>query len=331
VHSEEESGGHAWLDWRKEQMSLPTIRQILRDDKPEVLGITHIPNARLTREIRAWELISGPDGLETVGDVRNALRAFQQTGLDPEEIWALQADTPHSVQLHWSGPGADDSYHVVIRRRDAASAGVARADLPILPIETGDRKPWQAYANNPLEGMHAQDLAPRLRRFLQAKLPEYMVPSTFVLLDELPLTPSGKLDRQALPVTDRSVPTREESYVVPRTPTEEVVAGIWAQLLSVKRVGAYDNFFELGGHSLLATRLLSRMREAFQLELPLRVIFERATVAGLAQFVEEARARGERDQTPAIVRLSREAHIATLLPGGVLDRADLSKRDDAGK
>jgi acyl carrier protein len=305
-------------------MSLPAIRQILRDDKPEVLGVTHIPNARLTREIRAWELVGSPDGLETVGDVRNALHGFRETGVDPEEMWALQVDTGYSVQLHWSGPGADGSYHVVIRRRDAVSAGGTRADLPILPIETDDRKPWQAYANNPLEGMRAQDLVPRLRDFLQAKVPEYMVPSAFLLLDKLPLTPSGKLDRQALPAPDKTRPTRQESYVVPRTQTEEVLADIWVQLLGVDRVGAYDNFFELGGHSLLAIRLLSRMHEAFQLELPLRAIFETGTVAGLAKLIEEARARGEKDQTPAIVRLSRDERTAILLPGGELDRADLS-------
>jgi acyl carrier protein len=104
-----------------------------------------------------------------------------------------------------------------------------------------------------------------------------------------------------------------------------VLAGIWAELLGVERVSAQDNFFELGGHSLLAVRLLSRARESFQLELPLRAVFEAPTVAGLAELVEDELARGKRDETAAIVRLSRDAHAATMLPGGTLDPADLSK------
>ena len=208
---------------------------------------------------------------------------------------------------------------------DGASGGGVRAGLPVFPIQADGQKPWSAYANSPLEGTHAQQLVPQLRRFLLSKLPDYMVPGTFVVLESLPHTPSGKLDRRALPALDRLRPTTQESYVAPRTRTENVLADIWAHLLGVERVGAYDNFFELGGHSLLATRLLSRMHEAFQLELPLGSIFEAPTVAGLAQLVEEAQARGERDEIPAIARLSREAHLATLLPGGVLNRTDLSK------
>jgi amino acid adenylation domain-containing protein len=325
VNAGDQTGAHAWLDWRKEQMSLPAIRRLLREGKPEALGITRIANARLTGEIKAKELLASPDGLETAGDLRNALRAFSERGVDPEEMWALQAEVPYSVQLHWPGPGADEYYHALILRRDAASAGGVRVGWPVFPIEADGQRPWSAYANSPLEGTHAQQLVPELRRFLRSKLPDYMVPATFVVLESLPLTPSGKLDRRALPALDRPGPTAQESYVAPRTRTENVLADIWAHLLGVERVGAYDNFFELGGHSLLATRLLSRMHEAFQLELPLASIFEAPTVAGLAQLVEEAQARGKKDETPAIVRLSRDEHAATLLPGGVLDRTDLSK------
>jgi acyl carrier protein len=126
-----------------------------------------------------------------------------------------------------------------------------------------------------------------LRRFLRERLPEYMVPSTFVFMDRLPLTPNGKLDRRALPVPEQTRPELEETFVAPRTPVEERVAGIWAEVLGLERVGVYDNFFNLGGHSLLATQVVSRVREAFQVETPLRVFFETPTVAGLAVAVEE--------------------------------------------
>jgi amino acid adenylation domain-containing protein len=102
---------------------------------------------------------------------------------------------------------------------------------------------------------------PHLQQFLKQKLPEYMVPSAFVTLDSLPLTPNGKIDRRALPVPDTSRPFGEGAYVAPQTPVEEMLAGIWAQVLEVKQVSIHDNFFDLGGHSLLATQLISRLRD----------------------------------------------------------------------
>ncbi len=133
-----------------------------------------------------------------------------------------------------------------------------------------------------------------LQAELRQKLPSYMVPALFVTLPALPLTPNGKIDRRALP-EPQSVPLRTSEYVAPRTPEEEVVAGIWAGVLRVERVGVYDNFFVLGGHSLLATQVVSRLREAFHIPLPLRSIFEKPTVAGLA--VEIANVRSGRDST----------------------------------
>jgi amino acid adenylation domain-containing protein len=320
----ERTGVDSWLDWRKEQMSLPTLLQVLRESTSESLGITRIPDARLAGEIKAWELLTSPNGMETVGDLRNALGAFQERGVDPEEIWALQDKLPLSVQLY-RGPAADGHYYALIRRRETVSAGGASDREAVFPIEADRGKPWSAYANNPVQGMHAQGLVRQLRGFLQAKLPDYMVPTTFVRMESLPLTPTGKLDRHALPVPDKFRPSMQEPYLAPRTRTEELIAGRWAELLGTERIGAHDNFFELGGHSLLAIRLLSRIRETFQLELPLRAIFETPTVAGLAQLVDEARARGEEGQAQAIVRLSREAHAVTVPDGGVLRPEDLSK------
>ena len=132
----------------------------------------------------------------------------------------------------------------------------------------------------------AQSLAPVLRQFLKEKLPSYMVPSAYVLLASLPLTPNGKVDRRALPAADPETDDIKEDYVAPRTPVEEELAGIWAKVLGRQEVGVQDNFFELGGHSLLATQLTSRIRDAFQVELPVRYLFEAPTVAMLARHIE---------------------------------------------
>jgi amino acid adenylation domain-containing protein len=149
-----------------------------------------------------------------------------------------------------------------------------------------------------------------LRNFLKEKLPEYMVPAVFVLLDALPLMPNGKVDRWALPAPDRSRPELDKAFVAPRTPTEELLAEIWAQLLDIERVGIHDNFFDLGGHSLLATQLVSRMREAFQVEIPLRRLFEVPTVAGLAESIEAARQAGQNLLAPPILPVPRNGDLA---------------------
>jgi amino acid adenylation domain-containing protein len=128
--------------------------------------------------------------------------------------------------------------------------------------------------------------AGELNEFLREKLPPYMVPTAFVVLGEMPLTPNGKVNRAALPAPDSARPDSGAQPSAPRTPVEEVLAGIWAKVLELERVGVDDNFHELGGHSLIATRVLSRVREAFDVELPIRTIFEAPTVAEMAARVE---------------------------------------------
>ncbi|WDD36885.1 amino acid adenylation domain-containing protein (plasmid) [Nostoc sp. UHCC 0926] len=151
-------------------------------------------------------------------------------------------------------------------------------------------------------------LLSEFRHCLQKKLPEYMVPSAFVLLESLPLTPNGKVDRNALPEPDLDS-TLLEKYVAPRTPIEEILAQIWAQVLKVERVGIHDNFFESGGHSLLATQLLSRIRNIFKLELPLHSLFAATTVAKFAQEIKQLQQQNLELSTPPILPRASEAEL----------------------
>ncbi len=141
------------------------------------------------------------------------------------------------------------------------------------------------------------------RRHLKQTLPDYMVPSAFVAVDAFPLTPNGKVDLGALPDPDGGRPRLDGAYVSPVGPVEEVVASIWAAVLGIDRVGAQDNFFDLGGHSLLATQVISRVRSAFAVSVPLRPLFEDPTVAGLARAIEAAR-RGEVADAPSPIARS---------------------------
>jgi amino acid adenylation domain-containing protein len=173
---------------------------------------------------------------------------------------------------------------------------VAREDLP------GDRR-LVAYVVSEASG---EADAEALRAHLLVSLPDYMVPAAFVAIGSVPLTPNGKVDRAALPAPEYA--GEAGRYAAPRTPAEEVLAGIWAEVLSVDRVGRDDGFFELGGHSLLATRVVSRVREAFAVELPLRAVFEASTVAALAARVEALRRAGD-DVLPPVVPVDRGAPL----------------------
>nr|AAZ03552.1 McnC [Microcystis sp. NIVA-CYA 172/5] len=138
-----------------------------------------------------------------------------------------------------------------------------------------------------------------LRQFLKAKLPEYMIPSAFVILESLPLTPNGKTDYRALPAPEFQ---SQEQYIAPRNPIEEILSSIWAKVLKVAQVGIHDNFFELGGHSLLATQLISRIREAFQVEMPLRELFVAPTIAELAQGIKRISEGEQLTELPILPR-----------------------------
>ena len=156
-----------------------------------------------------------------------------------------------------------------------------------------------------------------VRDAVAQQLPAYMVPAAFVALDALPLTSNGKVNRRALPAPDWSRFRKEETYAPPLTPTEEILAGIWSEVLGVERVGRDDNFFDLGGHSLLATQLVARVREACHIEVPLRALFEAPSVARLAEVVDNFAANGPSigGATPAL-DLNAEAVLDPAIEAG---------------
>jgi hypothetical protein len=144
----------------------------------------------------------------------------------------------------------------------------------------------------------------RLRAALAEALPDYMIPSRFVRLEALPLTPSGKVDRRALPEPDEERPDLESAYEAPRTPVEEALARAWEEMLGLERVGVHDDFFELGGHSLLAVQLISWAREALGVELSLGSLFKAPTVARLA--VEITQHQAEKADPEEVTRILAE-------------------------
>ena len=181
---------------------------------------------------------------------------------------------------------------------------VAREDTP------GDKRLVAYVVAGPGEPPASSDLY----GFLKQQLPDYMVPSAFVVLDSFPRTRHDKVDRRALPAPDRVRPELNKAFVAPRNPTEEGLSKIWAEVLGIDQVGVHDNFFELGGHSLLATQVISRVRQAFKQELPLARLFEVPTVAGLAETIIDGQARQESVDISGIPRRSKsiDQHLAEL-------------------
>ena len=148
-----------------------------------------------------------------------------------------------------------------------------------------------------------------MRALLRRSVPEYMVPSAFVRLERLPLTPSGKVNRQSLPAPDKTRRGIETTFAAPRTPIEEMLVGIWKQVLDLDCVGIHDNFFDLGGHSVLATQVFSRIREQLQVALPLHHLFEQPNIQALAALVEAARAEGAAAMPPPLHSVSRDREL----------------------
>jgi amino acid adenylation domain-containing protein len=291
---------HSQLNWTEDDLSFASVRQHLIDTQPSVLRIAGIPNARAIAAVKTAEwLVAGTETPKTAGQMRDALQQLAESGIDPEDWWNLAKELPYKVDVSWSNTDTTGCYDVIFQHQ-SLTKGV------LLPLqEQVPARPWDSYANNPLQTQFTRHLIPQLRSYLEQNLPEYMVPSAFVVLEALPLTPNGKVNRRALSALFGVKRWEPDEYG--RSPVEQKLVSIWSDLLGLKRVGIHDNFFQLGGHSLLATQLTSRIRDAFGVELPLRSVFESPALAQLAKAIEDLQSR-HKQQDPGIVPLSRDAH-----------------------
>jgi amino acid adenylation domain-containing protein len=294
-----------WQDWQRAALTLPALRQLLVERAPAQLGLRRVPNARLRAAVQALAVLRDPGARMLAGELRERLNGLSG-GIEPEALCALAAECQYTVQLTWSGAGDDGCLDALFTRMGDTAPVVLSA--PASAATTNAPAPWHAYANDPLWGKRARMLVPELRRYLQPRLPDYMLPSAVVVLDSLPLTTSGKLDRRALPLpdTDRSAAQR---FAAPRSPAEEVVAHIWEQVLGITPISIDDDFFALGGHSLLATQVVARVRQLLQVELPVRSLFEAPTIAGLAERIAQVRHGGPTTIAPPLERVARTGPV----------------------
>jgi amino acid adenylation domain-containing protein len=272
-----------WLDW--EQVGLEGVQRRLAARPGLPLAIRAVPNGRLSDDLAIAAALAAADPDEPL----NRVIPSPRPGADPERLWDLGESSGYAVTLGWSDSGPDGRYDVVFTPRPAAGEPRGIVVTPLTQTATGHRaRDLRSCGTNPLRAKTLSRLVPGLRQHIDQHLPEYMMPSAFVLLDSLPLTSNGKVDRRALPQPDSLRPELSNAYEAPRTAVEEALCGIWSALLGVERIGIRDGFFELGGHSLLATQIMSRIREQLGCELPIRDLFDNPTVAGLAGVVQRA-------------------------------------------
>jgi amino acid adenylation domain-containing protein len=291
------------LDWQAHVGDLSSLRRTIIETTPEILLIRNVPNARLEMPIRAQRLLNSSGDLNTVSDLQEALTDGPPTvAIEPEDIWALGENLGYVVGISWSTT-ALGNLDVVFGRDHAVVP-----DMKIQRLASG-APAWHRYATNPTRLHLGRMIEPELRSFLAAKLPDHMIPAHLLFLDSLPQTASGKVDRAALPAPDQTRPELETPYVTPQSAVEQMIATVWADVLKLKTVGVHDNFFELGGHSLLGTQVISRLRELFKRQLPLRWLFEYPTVATLAEKIEKTTAEKSENEFPPLGRISRSEKL----------------------
>ncbi|ELS00507.1 amino acid adenylation enzyme/thioester reductase family protein [Xenococcus sp. PCC 7305] len=270
-----------WLDWKKSELSINSVRQILREKMPDIVGITQVPNARVTKDYQIWQWLNSTEGASTVGEMRQFLdNNFEQSGIEPESFWKFSQDLPYSIDITWSGSGANEYYDVIFKRKPI------NQKMRFVTNQNNNKntkhRPWRDYTNNPLQAKFAVELVPKLREFLGKKLPEYMVPTNFMLLDSLPLLPNGKINRRALPKPNIDS-VSDSIYTPPDTEAEKIIATIWQDVLGVDQVGINDNFFDLGGHSLLIGQVHSQLRAKLNQDLSIVEFFQYPTISLLAK------------------------------------------------
>jgi natural product biosynthesis luciferase-like monooxygenase protein len=258
------------------RITLTELRE--RVAEASVLAYSGIPNPRVANAVRAVELLTSDACPDTAGAIRQRLSATPEMGFDPEDLYGL--DIPGEMELTWSATGLD-RFDAVFRHHLTPPVDCS----PVTP--TVSRKAWNEYSNRRSPHSNPSSLALELKGLAKERLPEFMVPATIILLDALPRTPNGKIDRKALPQPDAERPLTAISYVAPETESERIISAVWQELLRVERVGKHDNFFDLGANSLLMVQANSQLRAALRRDLTLVDLFRYPTVSALATYLSQ--------------------------------------------
>ena len=265
------------FDWNTQVGSFSELHTLLGKRQASLTWITSIPDSRLEREMAAHRLVDVSDERSEIGSLRRRLSTQQLNAIEPEDVWQFAEAHGYSVLVR---PGTLGTFDAMFGAEKDTELAMEICSQPL------SLAPSDLQANDPLENVFRQQLVPRLREYLKDRLPEYMIPTSWIVLKQFPLTSNGKVDRSALP-SPQSRPDELGEYIPPRTELERSLVDIWSQLLRVDQIGIQDNFFELGGHSLLATRVVTHISHTLDVDLPLRVLFEKPTIEALCDHIAQ--------------------------------------------
>ncbi|HEY7403991.1 MAG TPA: amino acid adenylation domain-containing protein, partial [Candidatus Angelobacter sp.] len=259
-----------WIMWDEAGAWQQELEKRLAQRPDTAVALRGLRNGRIAAAVEAVQLLhEDHSGISSVDQLRTA---SARPGEGPEAVVELARNL--KIDYCWRGFGNDGIYDVVFNPRWE----------PVAAIENLPPSHYRRYANAPAQAAEIAKLGKTLQDYLRQRLPSYMVPSAIMVLPSWPLNENGKIDRKALPAPERGA----EDYRAPRTPQEEILCDIFADVLALERVGITDNFFDLGGHSLMATRLVSRVRDTIGVELTLRTLFECPTVTQLVPHLDTA-------------------------------------------
>ena len=261
-----------WADVGANLASLERRLREYRCDAAEVLGI---PNARVHADHIAWSGLSEAQG--TAAELLARAAAEAAPAADPEIFRELGDRLGYAVRSTWSRISGPSHFDVLFER-----SGDPRRPRAWPSVRRAEAAPPARLANDPIRGRQTHALVPMLRAFLKERLPDHMLPASIVRLDEMPLTPSGKVDRKALPAPDRNKIDFKKAFTAPRSDIEDVLAEIWRKVLDLDRVGIDDPFFELGGHSLLLAQVRAAIKARLGREVPMVELFQHPTIRQVA-------------------------------------------------
>ena len=255
-----------WVSWNEDSRWREEVTTVLSQKPGSSVGVRGVRDGRVAGAVKVADYFRTHAGRHVKAQELKAIYE-ESAGQDPDDLirWAESL----GAEPYWQNFGDDGVYELILNpqwRHASAKCAVPGSY-------------YRRYGNAPAQTAAIAKLGPVLQQYLRQELPEYMVPAAIMVLPAWPLTPNGKIDRKSLPAPERR---SNDDYRAPRTPLEEVLCKIFAEILLLERIGLDDNFFDLGGHSLMATRLVARVRAEMGIELPLRMVFDSPTVGKLA-------------------------------------------------
>jgi acyl carrier protein len=291
------------VDWQQERFTLLQLVEVVRKEQPDHLIVRNIANARVITEVRLADKLKDASDRSSLAELCRKAEEEIKSAIHPEDVWQAPELQTYDLRLTYSHPQGREYFDLVLSKRGIIPlADPAEEELARQPPV------WDSYANKPVHAALARRLTASIRAQISNQLPDYMVPSALIAVDQLPLLPNGKLNRNAL----RALSGRQKHRRVdtpPRSSIEHALSIIWKEVLNTDHVDMRDDFFtDLGGHSLLAMQLISRIREAFQVEAPLKLVFQSPTIEQFASaFLDLVPEQREKiDNTASLfVRLSQ--------------------------